>query len=202
VSYKLKTMNNKDNQNAPIILEKILSETQTLGFQMVSEPLTGSFLKTLVASKLAGCFLELGTGTGVSTAWILSGMDSKSQLISVENNSSLASIAQRYLGHDPRVTFHVEDAEILIERLKESRRQFDLIFADTWVGKYTHLEDTLDLLKPGGLYVIDDMLPQANWPDGHGAKAVSLIAILESRKDLTITKLNWASGIIIAAKLQ
>jgi hypothetical protein len=31
------------------------------------------------------------------------------------------------------------------------------------------------MLKPGGLYVIDDMLPQPNWPEGHAAKAEVLI---------------------------
>jgi len=77
---------------------------------------------------------------------------------------------------------------------------FDFIFADTWPGKYHQLDETLALLKPGGLYVIDDMLPQANWPAGHDVKAAALIAILEQRTDLTITKLNWASGLIIATK--
>jgi len=33
-------------------------------------------------------------------------------------------------------------------------------------SKYTHLDDALALLKEGGLYVIDDMSPQANWPAG------------------------------------
>ncbi|MBO3457435.1 hypothetical protein G4P69_01630 [Aetokthonos hydrillicola CCALA 1050] len=45
------------------------------------------------------------------------------------------------------------------------------------------------------------LLQQTNWPNGHEAKVVSLIATLESRNDVTITKLNWASGIIIAVKL-
>jgi hypothetical protein len=56
------------------------------------------------------------------------------------------------------------------------------------------------MLKKGGLYIIDDMLPQPNWPDGHQEKALRLIADLESRPDLTLTKQVWATGMVIATK--
>ena len=195
-------MNEQKNLKAPSVVEKILFETTQIGFQMTSELLTGSLLRTLAASKPIGNFLELGTGTGVSTAWLLDGMDKDSQLASVENDPTVASIAQKYLGQDKRLTFRVEDAEAFIETLyKSSHQKFDLVFADTWAGKYTHLDEVLHILKPGGFYVIDDMLPQTNWLEGHEPKVMSLVSQLDSRDDLTITKLNWASGIIIATKL-
>jgi hypothetical protein len=56
------------------------------------------------------------------------------------------------------------------------------------------------MVKPGGLYIIDDMLPQANWPEGHDQKAIRLVAELEERKDFVVTKQAWASGILIAVK--
>lgn len=195
-------MNEQKNLKVPSVIQEILSETAAIGFQMASEPLAGSLLKTLAASKPSGNFLELGTGTGVSTAWLLDGMDKDSQLVSVENNLTVASIAQKYLGQDQRLTLRVEDAEAFIKTLVRSHQKFDLIFADTWVGKYTHLEEVLYILKPGGFYVIDDMLPQTNWLEGHEIKVASLVAELDNRSDLTITKLNWASGIIIATKWQ
>ena len=167
---------------------------------MASDPLTGSLLRTLAASKPKGDFLEIGTGTGVSTAWLLDGMDAQSKLITVENNSNIASIAQRYLGQDRRVSFHVEDAGVLIKQLVKQNQRFDLIFADTWIGKFTQLEDALNLLKPGSLYIVDDMLPQENWIEGHESNVKLLIAALENRQDLTISKLAWASGIIVATK--
>jgi hypothetical protein len=49
--------------------------------------------------------------------------------------------------------------------------------------------------------VIDDMLPQPNWPEGHAQKATALIADLEKRSDLQLVKMSWASGIILATKL-
>jgi len=43
------------------------------------------------------------------------------------------------------------------------------------IGKFELLDAALALLKVGGLYVIDDMLPQANWPRRHAPRAPRLI---------------------------
>lgn len=134
-------MNDLENIKAPKIIQDILEKTESIGFQMVSDPLVGSLLNTLAISKPSSRFLELGTGTGVSTAWILNGMDSQSTLLSVENNVELVAIAQEYLGEDSRITFHLGDAGDLIEQLSSGNEQFDMIFADTWAGKYTHFEE-------------------------------------------------------------
>lgn len=193
-------MKDRETLQIPIIVNQILSETLAAGFPMASEPLTGSLLRTLTASKPSGSFLELGTGTGIGTAWLLDGMDNHSKLITVENDRFIAAIAQKFLEQDSRVSFCLEDAAILIESLLKQQQKFDLIFADTWVGKYTHLEETLSLLKPGSFYVIDDMLPQTNWMEGHESNVNLLIKNLENRQDLILTKLTWASGIVIATK--
>ena len=56
------------------------------------------------------------------------------------------------------------------------------------------------MVRKGGLYMVDDMLPQANWPDGHQEKATRFVEYLEGRSDLVVTKQHWATGIIIAVK--
>lgn len=78
--------------------------------------------------------------------------------------------------------------------------RFDLIYADAWPGKFTHLDDALALLRPGGIYVIDDLLPQPNWPDGHAPKVPALIDELEGRDEFVSVKLAWASGVMIAVR--
>ena len=191
-------MNDTIHLHPPDVVHAIQQDTTASGFPMASEPQTGSLLRTLAATKPSGAFLELGTGTGLSTAWILAGMDHASTLLSVDNAKQVQSIARRHLGHDPRVTFQLADGAVFLQAL--TGHAFDFIFADTWPGKYDHLYEALALLKPGGLYIIDDMLPQANWPSGHDLKAAALITTLEQRPDLTITKLNWATGLIIATK--
>lgn len=172
--------------------------TRASDFSMASDVYTGSFLKTLAASKTDGKFLELGTGTGLSTSWILAGMDSTSSLISVDNDPAVLNIARQYLADDHRLKLVHSDGGEWIE--KNSDLKFDFIFADTWHGKYLMLEATLLMLNAGGLYIIDDMLPQKNWPEGHHEKAIHLVEVLEKREDLFITKLNWSTGIVIAVK--
>lgn len=183
----------------PATYGAILKATQEAGFPMASDPLTCSLLGTLAASKPAGNFLELGTGTGLATAWILAGMDQHSTLLSMDNDSACLAIAQHYLGEDTRLQLIDTDGSDWIKSAGNQR--FNYIFADTWPGKYLHLDETLALLKPGGFYLIDDMLPQPNWPAGHEQKAVDLLAQLEARNDLRISSLHWATGIVIAVKL-
>lgn len=191
-------MNDEYAPSPPFAVDVIQQDTSTAGFTMASEPRTGSLLRTLAATKPGGAFLELGTGTGLCTAWILDGMDRQSTLITVDNDVTVLAIAQRHLGNDPRVRFHCAEGATFLATLRG--QTFDFIFADTWPGKYHQLDEALALLKPGGMYIIDDMLPQANWPAGHSEKAAALIATLEQRADLVITKLGWASGLIVATK--
>ena len=192
-------MNDTENIKLPPRLPQIMSETARLNFTMASDTLTGCLLRTLAATKPAGDFLELGTGTGMATAWLLDGMDERSRLISVEMDEAVLAVAKEFLGEDPRTDFFLADGAWWLDRAECFR--FDLIFADSWPGKYTHLDEALRLLKRGGLYVIDDMLPQPNWPDGHALRADELISVLEDKEDLVITKLNWSTGVIIGTKI-
>lgn len=172
--------------------------TKVAGFTMASDRQTGSLLRTLAAAKPAGKFLELGTGTGLSTAWILDGMDNDSSLISIDNSLKFLQIARRFLENDRRLNLISADGEEWINNNKH--KKFDYIFADTWPGKYFLLDEVLAMLNKGGLYLIDDMLPQPNWPEGHSEKAVNLTNYLERREDLLVTKQVWSTGIIIAVK--
>jgi predicted O-methyltransferase YrrM len=177
--------------------EKIKQETDELKFSMASDMETGSLLRTLAASKLSGRFLEFGTGTGLATVWIIAGLDEKSSLISIDNNESLMNVATKYI-NDNRIEFILRDAYEWIENYRG--KKFDFIFADAMPGKYDLFEETIDLLNDGGIYIIDDMLPQPNWPLGHDEKVQHLINKLEERNDLVVTQLNWSTGIIIATK--
>jgi predicted O-methyltransferase YrrM len=194
-------MNDAMNLNPPHTLAAIARDTAALGFGMASEPLTGALLRTLAAGKPGGAFLELGTGTGLSTAWILDGMDGASTLDSVDNDAQAQDIALHHLAADPRLTLHRMDGAEFLRRAQAAQRSYDFVFADTWPGKYTELEIALRLVRPGGLYIVDDMLPQQNWPEGHAPKVAALIADLEQRSTFHIAKLNWASGIILAARI-
>ena len=182
----------------PHAYSKILEATNSLDFDQVSDVKLGSLLSTISATKPNASFLELGTGSGLSTAWLLHGMDSHSSLKTVDNNEELMAIAVQYLGEDRRVEFIIGEGEELI--LGTETNSIDFIFADTWPGKYHHLDETLSLLKKGGIYLIDDMSPRKNWPEDHGIKAKNLIQYLEHREDLLLTKIDWSTGIVICTK--
>ena len=190
-------MNDTMIARIPEEYQKIKEATIEMKFNMASDLYTGSLLKTLAASKPAGRFLELGTGTGLATAWILAGLDKKSSLITIENNALLIDVAKKYI-NDSRVEFMLADAFEWIRGYKSEK--FDFIFADAMPGKYDLFEETIGMLKSGGLYIIDDMLSQPNWPSGHDEKVAAFINQLEGRNDLLLTKLNWSTGIIIVAK--
>lgn len=83
----------------------------------------------LIASKPAGKFLELGTGAGSATAWILEGTTSDAHLISVESDEALIAIAQKHLGTDSKFQLMHSFGEEMILVLPHNH--FDLIFADT-----------------------------------------------------------------------
>jgi len=192
-------MNQTINETTyPKSYQVIEAETNSSGFTMASDVLTCSLLRTLAAAKPSGDFLELGTGTGLSAAWLLDGMDEDSQLTSIDNAGEFMSIARKYLGSDQRLRLIETDAEQWIQANTDAT--FDYIFADTWHGKFFSLDETLAMLKPGGFYIIDDMLPQPNWPEGHAEKVDRLIIDLEARQDLVITKQHWATGIIVGVK--
>ncbi len=194
------TMHDRSALNPPARLAAIAAASAAAGFTMPSDPLTGSLLRTLAATKPGGQFLELGTGTGLATAWLLDGMDTAARLVSVDNDAALHAIAQSHLGDDPRLHLVCRPGEDFLRAASRQPGRYDLIFADTWPGKYWMLDEALALLAPGGLYVIDDMLPQANWPDDHAPKVAALIAHLESHPGLHITKLAWASGLILVTR--
>ncbi|MGN7783010.1 O-methyltransferase [Niabella sp. 22666] len=183
--------------NIPAQYDSILAATRKLSFDMASDLQTGALLSTLVASKPGARILELGTGSGLSTSWILRGMDQEAHLTTIENNALLHEVAMQHLT-DPRANFVLTDG---YDWLKEyNGESFDFIFADAMPGKYDLFEEAFSLLNEGGIYFIDDMLPQPNWPEGHAERVESFVEMLDQRSDLTLTKMNWSTGIIIVVK--
>jgi predicted O-methyltransferase YrrM len=191
-------MNDLSYVQPPDTLARILERTSELGFELASEDRTGALLRTLAASKPGGRFLELGTGTGVATAWVLDGMDSMSELFSIDVNPDFQKAAGEALGHDGRLTLISEDAGAFLAR--QPAASFDFVFADAIRGKYENLDDALRVVRPGGFYVIDDMLPQSNWPEGHGPRVLALLETLARRPDFEITPMAWASGLVVAVR--
>ncbi|MEV6417853.1 class I SAM-dependent methyltransferase [Kribbella sp. NPDC051718] len=185
-------------QRFPATLPVLRAAALDAGFAMSCDERTGSLLTVLAAACPGGRVLELGTGVGEGTAWLLDGMDAASHLVSVELDAAVQAIARAELD-DTRVTFVTGDGGEWLESYDGP--PFDLVFADTWPGKFTHLERALELVVPGGMYLIDDLLPQPNWPDGHGAAVDRLLAELAERDDFRTVRLSWSTGLLVAARV-
>lgn len=194
----IKGLNDLDLVQPPAALAAIEARTHAIGFDMASESRTGALLRALAASKPGGRLLELGTGTGVATAWVLAGMDADATLTSVDVSSAHQQVAHEYLGNDSRLTLVLEDGHQFLKR--QPAASYDFVFADAMPGKFEGLEDCLQVVKPGGYYVVDDMLPQAKWPAGHAEKVSHLANQLSGDGRFAIVPLNWATGIVVAVR--
>lgn len=180
----------------PPHLADIETATRTLDFKLASIPTTGALLRTLAALKPDGNVLELGTGTGMATCWLLDGLGAKGHLVTVDRDPVVQQVAKINLGHDARVNFIEQDASEFLHG--SFRIRFDLIFADAIPGKFCDLDEALALLADGGIYACDDLLPQDSWPEGHATMVPKFIDAMRSRPDLEVEFWEWSSGILLA----
>ncbi|PXX53955.1 putative O-methyltransferase YrrM [Nocardia tenerifensis] len=156
----------------------------------------GAMLRMLAATKPGGVILELGTGAGVAAAWLLDGMNPDACLHTVEWDSVSSARARHVLRDDTRATVHCIDAQTYIDTYDGPL--FDLIFADC-----AHpLGPVVDLLAPGGLYVVDDLMQQTSWEPGEQARVDQLVRELRADPRLHVMSMRWDSGLLIAARIQ
>ena len=111
-------MNDSNIQDIPAIHSEIERKSSEIGFTMPSDMYIGTLLKTLISSKPAGRFLELGTGIGLSLSWMIDGMNGDANLITVDNDKKLTAIAKEYFGKDKRVDIICEDGTELDKKLQ------------------------------------------------------------------------------------
>ncbi len=185
----------------PPKLQLLKQEAARQNFALSCDDTTGAFLRALAATRPLGTVLELGTGIGVSTAWLLDGLASGTRLVSVEKNATWSSLAKSYLGGDLRIAFHVQDATAFLQDMVEvGVQKFDLIFADAPAGKYRDLDKTIDLLGDGGMLVFDDMRIGADWRAGRVERVQKLRANLLTYPALRVAELDVGSGLVLAVK--
>jgi predicted O-methyltransferase YrrM len=125
-------------------------------------------------------------------------MDENSTLTSVDTDPQVQAVAREILVGDPRLSLVTEDGAAFLRR--QVPQSFDLVFADAMPGKYEALEEALALVRPGGFYVIDDTLPQPNWPEGHAEKVPVLLDRLANDSRFFIAPMAWASGVVVGVR--
>ena len=182
----------------PLIIETLKAEAGKRGFTESCASETGALLRMLAASKPKGRFLNLGTGFGVSCAWLLDGMSDDAELWTVDIDDVGSAVAKTHL--DRRLKVVVEDGGSFLEGANALGQRFDLIFADAMPGKYEHLDRALDLVTRGGFYVVDDLTSTEAWPEG-AALAPKLVDRIEADPRFVSLGLDWSTGHMIAVRI-
>ena len=182
----------------PHLVSAARAAASRAGFELASDDRIGRLLAVLAASvPERGRILELGTGTGVGTAWLVSGLGGRDdvEVVTVESDEELCRLAGS-LSWPPYLELVSGDA---VERLP-SLGTFDLIFADAQGGKWDRLDLTIGALRPGGHLVVDDMTPQEWWDDEQRTKQGDVARTLLAHEDLVSVELDWATGVILSTR--
>jgi predicted O-methyltransferase YrrM len=184
----------------PPLVAAATARASQAGFLMSCDPAVGRLLAVLAANLPEGArVLELGTGTGVGTAWMVSGLLPRTDVTvtSVEKDPETAAAAAS--GYWPAfVGLRCDDA---LEVLGEGEA-FDLIFADAPGGKWDGLDRSVAALRPHGLLVVDDMTPQPGWTAGHRAATGEVRRALLADPALISAELPVGSGVILSVRGQ
>src|SRR5713226_2745830 len=113
--------------DVPTSVRAARSVAAEAGFDYSSDDRVGRLLSVLAAAvPQRGRILELGTGAGVGTAWIVHGLGDRSdvEVTTVEAEQEMEDLAQRQVW-PTYVRFIVDDAVHVLASLG----QFDLLFA-------------------------------------------------------------------------
>ncbi len=122
-------------------------------------PDTGALLHALALSCGARRILEIGTAIGYSTLWLATALPADGMMITMEYDAGRAARARDHMaaaGVADRVSVMVGDATRFLHKIAGP---FDLIFQDSDKQLYQPMLDRLvELLRPGGLLVADNIL--------------------------------------------
>lgn len=132
-----------------------------------------ALLRSLLATSDLRRVLELGTYVGYSTQAFVEIIDNMGGgvITTVECDGDAVTRARRNVSSSEltEVNFIVATAESVCDDMKRKGQVFDLIFLDVAESAYPGLYDPcVELLRPGGVLVIDNVLMEtiAGWSNG------------------------------------
>jgi predicted O-methyltransferase YrrM len=136
-------------------------------FERSSIPEVGRLLGTLAASLPRGRLGEIGTGTGVGAAWIVSAMGREAAFVTAEADDDRYAAAVELFADYPQVRVRHGDWHQVLP----GESPFDLLFFDGGGWKRSppgqmraESEQALELVAPGGIVAMDNLTPEHLWP--------------------------------------
>ena len=152
-------------------LKALREETMSLELsRMQIAPEQGQFMAMLVRMLGAKNIIELGVFTGYSTLCMAQVLPEDGRVLACDLDEVWTTIARKYwqqAGVDDKIELHLAPAKNTLAALidKGEQSQFDFAFIDADKENYFgYYEQCLELLRPGGVIAVDNVL----W-DGHVA---------------------------------
>ena len=145
----------------PIQLE-IINYNKTLGDikRMQIDPTQCHFLHLIIKISNIKNVLEIGTFTGLSALSISLALPEDGKLIALDKNEKTNELALKFFKkakQDHKIKTIVKPALETLEEL--NKNEFDMIFIDADKMNYKqYYEKSLELIKKGGLIIIDNVL--------------------------------------------
>jgi predicted O-methyltransferase YrrM len=142
----------------PDIVARAFDVSRKRGYASFCRNETGRLLAALAATR-TGTLAEFGTGCGVGTAWLSSGIREGASIVTAELDPLLAEAAAEIFVGDDRVEVMSADWSTLLDK-----GPFSLLFLDAREPKDSGADTIVDLIEPGGVVVLDDFTPCSSWP--------------------------------------
>jgi predicted O-methyltransferase YrrM len=195
----------------PDALLRELAETGRVERLPLVDAEVGALLRVLATAVGAQRILEIGTAIGYSGIWLAGALPPDGMLLTMEMSEERARVARENFaraGLADRVSVIVGDAQ---RKLVKVSGPFDLIFQDGDKHLYEPMLDRLvQLLRPGGLLVTDNVLWNGEVVPGFVAEPTrdpaetraiaSYNERLHAHPDLITTLVPMRDGIAIAVK--
>jgi predicted O-methyltransferase YrrM len=196
----------------PAILRKLREETAShpMGGMQIP-PEHGQFLALLMQMIGARRTLEVGVFTGYSSLAVALALPDDGKILACDVSEEYTSIARRYwkeAGVDHMIELRLKPALETLHELIAQRQhnRYDFAFIDADKANYEgYYECALELVRPGGLIAIDNVLwhgrvidPDANDADTLAIRAINKKLLGDSR--VSISMLPVSDGLTLACK--
>jgi predicted O-methyltransferase YrrM len=196
----------------PEILRRLREETAVLPrASMQISPEHGQFMALIVQLMNARRALEVGVFTGYSSLAVALALPSDGKIVACDISEEYTSVARRYweeAGVEHKIDLRLAPAlETLRGLIAKGEHGFDFAFIDADKTNYEgYYEYALELIRPGGLIMVDNVLwsgrvadPKENDADTVALRAFNQKLHVDSRVSLSMLPLS--DGVTLALRL-
>jgi predicted O-methyltransferase YrrM len=196
----------------PPLLRRLREETAShprVNFQIPPEQ--GQFMALVIQLMGARRTIEVGVFTGYSSLSVALALPSDGRIVACDINEEFTAIARRYwkeAGVDHKIDLRLQPAVQTLRELLGQGQQgsFDFVFIDADKTNYeNYYECALELLRPGGLVMVDNVLwagrvcdASDHTPDTLAIRAFNQKLKEDARVELSLLPLG--DGVTLALK--